>query len=151
MAVSATHNGFRFDRENTRLDLYYRGTRVAHINSTGLTTASGQALTVTDTGLTVTAGNVVATAGDVRITAADLRLGPVNAFASTEPTQAMVFEAGTAPAGAITPSGGIFTDGTTVKKIIADGTVSDVQTCGMSMARKSNEPEINTPRRNKNK
>lgn len=36
MAVSGTHNGFRFDRANTRLDLYYRGTRVGHVNASGL-------------------------------------------------------------------------------------------------------------------
>lgn len=125
MAVSAKHTGWRLDPDNSRLDIYYQGTRVGHAEAAGISTVA--ALTVGNA-LTVTAGNVVATAGDVRITAANLRLGPVNAFASTEPTQAMVFEAGTAPAGAITTSGGIFTDGTTVKKIIADGTVSDVQT-----------------------
>lgn len=58
----------------------------------------------------------------------NLRLGVASAFATTEPVSAVVMKAGTAPAGAITTSGGIFTDGTTVKKIIADGTVSDVQT-----------------------
>ena len=60
--------------------------------------------------------------------AANLRLGPVNDFATTEPTQAAVFEAGTAPAGAITTSGAIFTDGTVMKKLIANGTVSNIET-----------------------
>jgi hypothetical protein len=54
--------------------------------------------------------------------------GAVSAFATTEPVSAATFKVGTAPAGAVTTSGGIFTDGTTVKKIIAAGTVSDVQT-----------------------
>ncbi len=58
----------------------------------------------------------------------NLRLGVASAFGTTEPVSAVVMKAGTAPAGAITTSGGVFTDGVTVKKIIADGTVSDVQT-----------------------
>lgn len=35
MAVSPTHNGWRYDPANTRLDFYYRGTRGGHINATG--------------------------------------------------------------------------------------------------------------------
>jgi hypothetical protein len=54
--------------------------------------------------------------------------GAVSAFATTEPVSAATFKTGTAPAGAVTTSGGVFTNGTTVKKIIADGTVSDIQT-----------------------
>lgn len=54
--------------------------------------------------------------------------GAVSAFASTAPVSAATFKTGTAPAGAAATSGGIFTDGTTMKKIIADGTVSDIQT-----------------------
>lgn len=72
MATSSTHNGWRFDRANSRLDFYYRGTRVGHINSTGLVTAAGQAITVTDTGLTVTAGGLTVTAGGATITAGGL-------------------------------------------------------------------------------
>lgn len=58
----------------------------------------------------------------------NFRAGPVNAFATTEPTQALVMEAGTAPAGAITTSGGLFSSATVVRKIIAAGTVSNVET-----------------------
>jgi hypothetical protein len=57
-----------------------------------------------------------------------LTLGTVTVFGTTQPTNTIVFKTGTAPAGTITTSGGLFTDGTTIKKIIADGTVSDVQT-----------------------
>ena len=38
MAVSAVHNGWRWDTQNSRLDFYYRGTRVGHINANGLST-----------------------------------------------------------------------------------------------------------------
>ena len=44
MAISATHNGWHFDRGNSRLDYYYRGTRVGHIDATGLYVA-GTAVT----------------------------------------------------------------------------------------------------------
>jgi hypothetical protein len=60
--------------------------------------------------------------------AVKLTLGTPGTFASTQPTNTLVIKVGTAPAGAITTSVGLFTDGTTMKKIIADGTVSDVQT-----------------------
>lgn len=37
MPVSAIHNGWRWDRGNSRLDFYYRGTRIGHLNTSGLT------------------------------------------------------------------------------------------------------------------
>jgi uncharacterized protein with beta-barrel porin domain len=130
-AVSPTHKGWDYDPVNARLDFYYQGTRVGHINGSGLTAAAALVATTTvtaGTGLTVTTGNTVNTAGDVRVTAGNVRLGAVSAFATTEPTSAVVMKQGTAPVGAITTSGGIFSDGTVVKKIIAAGTVSNVET-----------------------
>ena len=35
MAVSSTHTGWHYEPDNTRLNFYYRGTRVGHINSAG--------------------------------------------------------------------------------------------------------------------
>jgi cytochrome c-type biogenesis protein CcmE len=54
--------------------------------------------------------------------------GAVSAFATTEPVSAATFKTGTAPAGAVTTSAGVFSNGTLMRKIIADGTVSDIQT-----------------------
>ena len=125
MAVSSVHSGWRYDPANSRLDFYYRGTRVGHINATGF--VSTQAISATG-GITATTGNTVNTAGDDRITVGNLRLGAVEAFATTEPTSAVVMKAGTAPAGAITTSGGLFSSATVVQKIIAAGTVSNVET-----------------------
>jgi hypothetical protein len=143
------YTGWFNDQINSVLELYYNGTKVAQASAsaftvtgaltspstiastTTITAGSSLAATTTitaGTGLTVTTGNATVTAGDVRITAGNERLGAVSAFATTEPTSAIVFKTGTAPAGAITTSGGLFTDGTTVKKISAAGTVSDVQT-----------------------
>ena len=38
MAVSPTHNGWRYDRANGRLDFYYRGTRVFSVDAAGIDT-----------------------------------------------------------------------------------------------------------------
>lgn len=99
------------------------------------TAAGGMTVTgaLTATGLLASAGLsssslIVASASDVRVTAGNFRAGAVSAFATTEPTSALVMKQGTAPAGAITTSGGIFSNGTVVQKIIAAGTVSNVET-----------------------
>ena len=131
MAVSSIHTGWRFDRGNSRLDVYYRGTRIGHFNASGMTSvlAIDATTTVTaGTGLTVTTGNDVVTAGDLRVTAGNIRLGVVSAFMTTEPTSAAVFKVGTAPAGTITTSGGVFTDGTDMFKIVSGGTADTIQT-----------------------
>lgn len=73
-------------------------------------------------------GHVVQANGDYRNTAGNLRTGAISAFGTTEPTSAWVMKQGTAAAGAITTSAGIFTDGTVIKKIIAAGTVSNIET-----------------------
>ena len=130
-AVSQVHRGWDWDPVNTRLDFYYNTTRVGHINASGLTTAAAIVATTTvtaGTGLSVTTGNNTTVAGDDRVTAGNVRLGVVSAFATTEPTSAVVMKTGTAPAGAITTSGGIFSSATVVRKIIAAGTVSNVET-----------------------
>ena len=131
MVVSSKHTGWRRDVDNARVDMYYQGTRVGHINASGIASAAAVSATTTitaGTGLTVTTGNNTVTAGDLRITAGNERLGAVSAFATTEPTSALVMKVGTAPVGAITTSGGLFTDGTSVLKIIADGTANNVET-----------------------
>ena len=113
------YSGWHYDADNARLDYYYRGTRTGHITATTLTNAVG---------ITATTGNIIATAGDVRVTAANVRLGAVETFGTTEPTSAIVFKSGTAVAAAITTSGGLQATDTVVTKIIAAGTVSNVET-----------------------
>jgi len=117
----ALKRGWKYDPTNTRLSVYVDGAEAGRFdNATPYITSLA--------GLTVTTSNCTNTAGDDRITAGNCRLGAVEAFATTEPVSAMVFMVGTAPAGAITTSGGLFTDGTDVFKIIADGTADSVQT-----------------------
>jgi len=135
---------FQNDVDST-LDLYHEGTKVGAYSSalqaitgaitasttvtagTGVTATTG-GLTATAGGLTVTAGGAVVTAGDVAITAGNARLGAIAAFGTTEPTSWVVCKSGTQPAGAITTSGGIGSDATTVQKIIAAGTINNVET-----------------------
>lgn len=59
--------------------------------------------------------------------AVKLTLGTVSAFGTTQPTNTLVLREGTAPAGAITTAGGLFSSATVIRKIIADGTVSNVE------------------------
>ena len=149
------YTGWYNDQVNNVLELFYNGTKVAQASASAFTITgaltspssiastttivAGSTITATTsvaagttvtagTGLTVTTGNSTITAGDLRITAGNERLGAIEAFATTEPTSALVMKTGTAPAGAITTSGGIFSSATVVRKIIAAGTVSNVET-----------------------
>jgi len=121
--------GFVWDMGNSRLSVEVDGTEVARFNDgTADLTLLTNGLTITAGGATVTAGNLVVTAGDDRVTAGNLRLGAISTFGTTEPTSAAVFKTGTAPAGAITTSGGVFSSTTVMRKIIAAGTVSNIET-----------------------
>lgn len=136
MAVSGTHNGWRFDRGNSRLDFYYRGTRVGHANATGLTSAG----TLTIDGASTLTGAVTATSsvtsnltGNAFIApTGNVALGNPGAFATTQPQGAVVMGgsslSGIAPVGAITTAGAVFASDTVVRKIIAAGTASNVET-----------------------
>ncbi len=149
MAVAGPrYKGWKFDPTNSRLDFYYNETRAGHINATtlavtgiltvaGATTLTGNATfagTTTSTGLvtasaalTVAAGNTTNSLGDNRVTVGNVRLGAVETFGTTQPTSALVMKSGTAPEGAITTSGGLMSTDTVITKVIADGTVSNVE------------------------
>jgi hypothetical protein len=76
--------------------------------------------------LLVDVGDLSVVAGDLHVVAENLYMGAETAFASTEPTSCIIFKQGTAPAGAIVTSCGLFTDGSVMKKIVAAGTVTTV-------------------------
>ena len=76
--------------------------------------------------VTLTTGDMTVTAGDAHVVAQNLYMGAETAFATTEPTSAVVFKQGTAFAGAIGTSSAIQSNGTLLRKVIADGTVSNV-------------------------
>ena len=126
---SGTYRGWYNDAENSTLDLYigYGGASDPAEAATFTSSAATFAGTVTAaSGVTVTAGDLTVTAGDSHVVAQNLYMGAETAFGTTEPTSAVVFKQGTAFAGAITTSSGIQSNGTLLRKIIADGTVSNV-------------------------
>ena len=112
--------GFRWDQGNSRLEVQVDGTIAARFDDTG------SFLTIPSGGITVTAGGITITAGDVQVVAANLRMGASETFGTTQPTSAAVFKEGTAPVGAITTSSGLFASSSVLRKIIANGTASDV-------------------------
>jgi hypothetical protein len=54
-------------------------------------------------------------------------LGTPQTYGTTQPTNLLQLFAGNAPAGAVTNSVGLYTGGTVMSKIIADGTISNVE------------------------
>jgi hypothetical protein len=121
---SNRYNGWYMDKVNNVLEWYTNGTKIGQASGSTVTMAGSLASTTT-----ITSGTALTvTTGDLNVTTGNVRIGFPSAFATTQPVTALVMKVGTAPAGAVTTSGGLFTDGVTVKKIIADGTVSDVQT-----------------------
>ena len=113
-----TKRGWLYDIANSRGGIYVEGTEVVRIDdatnniqilgTAGMTIDAG-GLTVTAGGVTVTAGGILVTAGGATILGGGLTVitgniitGSPGAFATTQPTTAVVMDSGTAPAGAIT-------------------------------------------------
>ena len=72
-------------------------------------------------------GSLVSVAdGDLQVLAENLYMGVATAFATTEPTSALILKQGTQAAGAIATSSAIMANATILRKIMADGTVSNV-------------------------
>jgi hypothetical protein len=120
MADSGRLRGWKYDHANSNLEVWVNGTNVGTFDdaTTGLNILSN--------GMTVTAGDLTVTAGDAHVVAENLYMGAETAFATTEPTSAIIFKDGTAPAGAIVTSSAIFASATVMRKIIANGTVSNI-------------------------
>ena len=125
----AVANGFSRDLANTNLDINVGGTTVATFDdaSNDLVLPTN-GLTVTAGGITVTAGDLTVTAGDAHVIAQNLYMGAEVAFATTEPTLAVIFRQGTTFVGAIATGGAIQSNGTVLRKVIADGTVNNIET-----------------------
>ena len=124
MATSSTHRGWLFDRTNGRLAAVYNGTEVFDFDANDMVVT--QALTVTGA---QTLTGVTSHSAETRIAEGfNLRIGTISTFATTEPTNAIVMKVGTEFAGAITTSGGLMSSATVVRKVIAAGTVSNVET-----------------------
>ena len=57
MAVSSIHNGWQYDANNSRLNFYYRGTRVGHINADGDLAVTSGTIDIQDGGTVTQASN----------------------------------------------------------------------------------------------
>ena len=136
MATSGRHRGFLFDAVNSRLSVVYNGTEVWDFDGNDMDinqnlVASG---TLTVDGATTLTGaqtltGVTTHSAETRIANGfNLRIGTINTFGTTQPTNAVVMFQATEPVGAITTSGGIHSSATVVRKIVAAGTVSNVET-----------------------
>ena len=68
------------------------------------------------------------TATDLDVVAGNLSAGNRPTFLTTQPVGAVIMDSDTAPSGAITTAGAIFSSDTVVRKIIAAGTISNVET-----------------------
>ena len=89
-------------------------------------TDSDATITWDGSALNVTGTTVEITDGDLQVLAENLYMGAATAFATTEPTSALILKQGTQAAGAIATSSAIMANATILRKIIADGTVSNV-------------------------
>ena len=127
MADSGRMRGWKYDHENSNLEVWVNGTNVGvWDDATNDLVLPTNGLPVTAGGATVTAGDLTVTAGDAHVVAQNLYMGAETAFATTEPTSAIIFKTGTQAAGAIVTSSALFANDTVLRKIIADGTVSNV-------------------------
>ena len=128
--ASSTRRGWMYDVANSRLVARFNDTNALIANATAVTVPG----TLTVDGATTFTGaqtltGVTTHSAETRIANGfNLRIGTISAFATTEPTNAVVMKTGTEFAGAITTSGGLMSSNTVVRKVIAAGTVSNVET-----------------------
>ena len=133
---SGTRRGWSFDRSNGRLAAVYNDTEVFDFDANDMDVAVNLVASgtlVVDGATTLTGAQtltgVTSHSAETRIAEGfNLRIGTISTFATTEPTNAIVMKVGTELAGAITTSGGLMSSATVVRKVIAAGTVSNVET-----------------------
>ncbi len=127
------YSGWYRDQLNNVLEAYYLGTLVMR-HSTSATTfplATTFSSTLASGAITATGAVTANTTGFVS-TGGNIKLASAGVFASTQPVGALVMGGttltGIAPVGSIPTAAGVFASDTVVRKIIADGTASNVET-----------------------
>lgn len=129
-AAFPRHKGWWHDGINNRLVAVFNGTEVFDFdaNDMAVTQNVTMAGTLAVTGAQTLTG-ITTLSNELRVAnGKNIRVGTIAAFATTEPTNAIVFQGGTEFAGAIVTSGGLMSSATVIRKIIAAGTVSNVET-----------------------
>ena len=130
-AALPRHRGWWNDQINARLVAVYNGTEIFDFDGNDI--AISQTLTSSAALITTVAAVAASAAGNgFRAATGNVTLGGAGAFATTQ-AQGAVKMGGTsltgiAPAGTITTAGAVFASNTVVRKIIADSTVSNIQT-----------------------
>ena len=123
-AAKPRHRGWWYDQINNRLVATFNGTEIFDFDGNDVVVTQN-----TQFSGTLGATGVATYSAEVRVAQGfNVRVGTISAFATTEPTNAIVFKEGTEFAGAIVTSGGLMSSATVVRKIIAAGTVSNVET-----------------------
>lgn len=128
-ALSSKHKGWFLDQVNNRLVACFNGTEIFDFDGNDLAFSVAMALNTPtvagDISLSGAGSDFISPAGNVQI-------GNPGAFATTQPQGAVVMGgsslSGVAPVGAITTAGAVFASDTVVRKIIAAGTASNVET-----------------------
>lgn len=123
-AAKPRHKGWWNDQINGRLVAVYNGTEIFDFDGNDVAVAQNSVFAGT-----LGATGVLTASAELRVAnGQNIRVGTIAAFATTEPTNAIVFQGGTEFAGAIVTSGGLMSSATVIRKIIAAGTVSNVET-----------------------
>ncbi len=135
-SISPTSKGWHLDQVNGRLAAVFNGTEIFDFDANDMaiaqnvTMAGTLAVTGAVTGTvainsSLTGRAFVAATGNVAI-------GTPGTFGTTEPQGAVIMGGsslgGVAPVGAITTAGAVFASDTVVRKILASGTASNVET-----------------------
>ena len=89
MAASGRHTGWRYDPTNSRLDFYYRGTRIGHINGSQMSLAAGDLALVAGTldvedGGTVTQATSKSTGATLSTNSGQITMDDANLADDTE-------------------------------------------------------------------
>jgi len=129
-AAKPRHRGWWFDQINNRLVAVFNGTEVFDFDGNDMVVTPNVTMsgTATVTGAQTFTG-VTTHSAELRVANGfNVRVGTISAFGTTEPTNWIVFRSGTQPAGTITTAGGVGADDTTVRKIVAGGTIDSIQT-----------------------
>ena len=136
MATSSRHRGWLFDATNGRLAAVYNGTEIFDYDGNDFTVTQAATLsgTLATTGAATFTSSVTSnlTGNAFVAPTGNVAIGTPGAFATTQPQGAVIMGGssltGIAPVGAITTAGAVFASDTVVRKIIAAGTASNVET-----------------------
>lgn len=129
-AATPRHRGWWNDQINGRIVAVYNGTEIFDFDGNDMVITQN----VTMSGTAVVTGaqtltGVTTHSAELRVANGfNIRVGTISAFATTEPTNTLVLREGTEAVGAITTAAALSSSATVMRKVIAAGTASNVET-----------------------